>query len=250
MMVNKEIEILDGLPLIHIKSMSAIACSDLHLGYEGVMADRGVFLPKANLKSIKESIKLAVDSVNPRSIIIDGDIKNEFSKVHLEEFNEFRELCVYLKEDLELENIILIKGNHDNFIERLKEPIGFKMYYQEGLISKMLFFHGEDKPMAKSGYTHMIMGHLHPSIALFNSVGIKEKLKCFLSGKTKRGKYILILPAMNYFAPGVDVNMEEDISGLAPIFRNMLDVDEMDAYCIGEGETLEFGKVGALRYQR
>ena len=57
MKLDGDVEILDGLPLLHIKSLSALICSDLHLGYEGVMADRGTFLPKVNLKNIKDIVK-------------------------------------------------------------------------------------------------------------------------------------------------------------------------------------------------
>ena len=74
---------------------------------------------------------------------------------------------------------------------------------------------------------------------------MQEKLKCFLYGSTRDKRRIVILPAMNYFADGVEVNggnMKEN----APIFRKMLDLGDMEAVCIGDGEALNFGKVGQL----
>ena len=59
MILEKNIEILEGLPVIYIKSLSAIVCSDLHLGYEGVVAERGTFLPKTNLNHILSILELA-----------------------------------------------------------------------------------------------------------------------------------------------------------------------------------------------
>jgi len=50
-----DIEIIDGTPIVYIKDLSAIVCSDLHLGYEGVMAENGIFLPKINLKKDKRA---------------------------------------------------------------------------------------------------------------------------------------------------------------------------------------------------
>jgi putative SbcD/Mre11-related phosphoesterase len=246
MEIARGVEILEGLPVLYIRDLSAIVCTDLHLGYEGVSADRGVFLPKANLRHIKEELKDAISRTGAERIIVDGDIKNEFSHVHVEEFNETREFVDFLRYSLGLKAITLIKGNHDNFIDRLKEPFGMELYTQEALIGGYLFFHGEEVPHEKGGKL-LIMGHVHPSIAIYNRLGAKEKLKCFLHGRMKDKREILVLPAMNFFAAGFSVNAERGIGRLAPVFRDMLDVDSMEALCIGEGETLNFGRIKGLR---
>ena len=119
MIIEKKLEILDGLPILFIKDLSAIICSDFHLGYEGISADSGIFLPKINLKSIKAILKKAKDLTNATSIIITGDIKNDFSKVHTEELNEYLELINYIKSELSISDIKIIKGNHDNFIDSI-----------------------------------------------------------------------------------------------------------------------------------
>jgi metallophosphoesterase superfamily enzyme len=90
------------------------------------------------------------------------------------------------------------------------------------------------------------MGHLHPAIAIYNKVDVKEKLRCFLYGSVADGRKIIILPVMNYFAEGVDVN-QQNLSRMAPIFESMLDVDKMRTLCLGEKEILDFGMVGKLR---
>ncbi len=245
MKLDKDVEILDGLPLLYIRSLSAMVCSDLHLGYEGVMANRGVFLPKANLKRIKEIIKKGVGICHPKILIVNGDIKNEFSEVHVEEFNEFREFANFLKADAKIERLILIKGNHDNFIDRLKEPLGFEMHSQEVLMGKYLFFHGEELPRHGDD-AFLVMGHVHPSISIYNKTGPKEKLQCFLYGTDRKGRKIIVIPAMNFFADGFSVNTERNIGKLAPIFAKDLDIDGMEAFCIGEGEILDFGDIGSL----
>lgn len=244
MKLNKDFEMVDGLPILYVKSLNAIICSDLHLGYEGVMADKGTFLPKVNLKRIKKFLKEAVKQTGATRIIIDGDIKNEFSQVHLEEFNEFKELVDYLRDDLKLEKITLVKGNHDNFVDRVRPGLGIEIFGEEALINNILFFHGEGLPKAKS-YGALIMGHVHPAITIGNSLGKREKLHCFLYGKTNKKSDIVVLPAMNYFAEGVGVN-REDISVMAPVFKTIADVRKMHAFVIGEGETLDFGTIGEL----
>jgi len=244
MKLNKDMEIVDGYPILYIRSLNALVCSDLHLGYEGVMAEKGTFLPKVNLKRIKKFLRAAAERTGAMRIIIDGDIKNEFSKVHLEEFNEFKELVDYLNNDLKFEKITLVKGNHDNFVDRIKPGLGIEVFAHEALIDGTLFFHGEGMPTIKTFKT-LIMGHVHPAIAVYNKLGVKEKLHCFLYGKSRKGTEIVVLPAMNYFAEGVAVNFE-DVREMAPIFKSAIDLNKMHAMCIGEGETLDFGTVGEL----
>jgi hypothetical protein len=146
---------------------------------------------------------------------------------------------------MHVQGITLIKGNHDNFIDRFKQAMKFDIYAEEALLGDYLFFHGEELPKSKKGKM-LIMGHLHPAIAIYNQVGVKEKLRCFLYGKLGDGRKMAVLPAMNYFADGVDVN-QQNLGRMAPVFRGMLDIDEMRALCLGEGEILDFGKVSELK---
>ncbi len=238
------IEALEGVPILYLKKLNAIVCSDLHLGYEGVMADQGTFLPKANLKTIKSVIGAAVKKTSAGTIIIDGDIKNEFSKVHLEEMNEFLELIKFLQEEMKLKRIIIVKGNHDNFINRVVGSGKVEVYEQEAEVGGFIFFHGEELPREKGQV--LVMGHVHPSVSLQNMIGVREKLKCFLYGTMKDKRRLIVLPAMSYFAEGMSVNLE-DVARMAPIFRSRADINKMEVLCIGNDETLRFGSVGELR---
>ncbi|ASI13423.1 metallophosphoesterase superfamily enzyme [Candidatus Mancarchaeum acidiphilum] len=245
MRVTNDIELVDGLPIAYVHSLDSLAVADLHLGYEGVMAKRGILVPKANLKSIEKSIKSAVESTSAKNIIVDGDIKNDFSDVDVEEFNELFELIHFLK-DLGL-SITLIKGNHDNFVERYKDTFNLKVYRQETLIGKYLFLHGEELPAEDKliQSSTLIMGHEHPAISIYTEAGAKEKLKCFLYGKYK-GKPILVLPAMSYFSGGTDINIVPKNELLSPLFKD-IDIDSMEAYPVGYGSTMDFGTVEIIK---
>jgi uncharacterized protein len=248
MKLDKDMELIDGMPILYIRSLNSIVCSDLHLGYEGVYASKGVFIPKANLKRIKVMLKEAIGRTGAENVIVVGDIKNEFSDVHIEEFNEFREFMNFLRDDMKIKKITLVKGNHDNFIDRFKETLNFDLHQQEVLIGNYLFFHGEEAPKSGKGKV-LVMGHLHPAIAVYDSVGIKEKIRCFLYGKTLDKRRIIVLPAMNFFAEGIDVNQNE-VSGVAPVFGKDAKMDLLRALCLGEGEILDFGEVKNLRIGR
>ncbi len=244
MILAKELEILDGLPVLYIKKLNALVCSDLHLGYEGIFADKGIFLPKTNLKNITEQLKKASEMTGATSLIITGDIKNDFSKVHNEELNEYIELINYIKITLHISDIKIIKGNHDNFIDSINNN-HVKIYGEEAKLQEFLFIHGSKFPKDNTS-KFIIMGHIHPSLLLVADTGKKEKLNCFLYGRNKHNISILVLPAMSYFAEGLSINLER-VDAVAPIFRKTFNIDDMKALCIGEGETLDFGKIGKLK---
>ncbi len=244
MRLNDDVELLDGLPVIFIKSINSLVIADPHLGYEGVMAKKGVLIPKVNLKHICAILEKSIKATGAKTLIVDGDIKNEFSTVDEEEFNELYEFINFVNE--KRVSLVLIKGNHDNFVERYKEPFKLQIHRQEAEIGGYLFFHGEELPVGMNDGTKMlIMGHEHPAISIFNEVGKKEKLRCFLYGRFE-GREILVLPAINYFASGTDINIVPQNELLAPIFEK-LDLGKMHAIAIGYGSTLDFGTISELK---
>ncbi|MGC8479793.1 MAG: metallophosphoesterase [Candidatus Micrarchaeia archaeon] len=237
-------EIIEGLPVIYIKSISSIVCSDLHLGYEGVLADRGTFLPKTNLMNILKILKKAISNHKPKKLIITGDIKNDFSKVHLEELNEYSSFINAVINELKINDIRIIKGNHDNFLDSLKKD-NVIIYSKQAKIGKYLFIHGSELPTDKRA-NFIIMGHIHPSILLFTDSGKKEKLQCFLICRNLQHQSLIVLPAMSYFAEGMSINIES-VERMAPIFQKIFNVNDSQVICIGEGETLNFGKLEYLK---
>lgn len=245
MKLTNDIDLLEGMPIAHIKSIDSLVVADLHLGYEGVMAKKGTLLPKINLKKIIEMLTAAIKTTGAPNLIVDGDIKNEFSTVDQEEFNELFDFINFAKE--KKVNLILIKGNHDNFVERYREPFKLVIHRQEARIKDYLFFHGEELPRDETA-NMFIMGHEHPAIGVYNNAGTKEKIPCFLYGTYKR-KPLLVLPAMNYFATGTAVNFYPKNELLAPIFKH-IDVDKMRAIAVGYGSTIDFGTIGKLRKLR
>lgn len=243
MMLGSSMELIDGEAIAYVRSLKALVVSDLHLGYEAVSAKQGVLLPQLNLRRILSSLDRAMSGREVSDVIVNGDIKNEFSTVDEAEFNELYEFADHMRRKGIA--LTLIKGNHDNFVERYRTAFGFRVHYHEARIGDFLFFHGEEMPRQTEGARTMVMGHEHPAITVYGSSGRAEKLKCFLFGKYKR-RDLLVLPAMNYFAGSTSVNTDTGESLLAPIFRDM-NVDSMRAIAIGYGSTLDFGTIRDLK---
>ncbi|MCL5440556.1 MAG: metallophosphoesterase [Candidatus Marsarchaeota archaeon] len=243
MMLDEDVELLEGLPIAHIKSINSIVVADMHLGYEGAMAGEGAFLPKVNLKEICREVKEGIARSGAERVIVDGDIKSEFSKVSVDELNELHGFASFLEKEGVMP--VLVKGNHDNFVDRYRGAFRMEIYGGHAEIGEYLFLHGDKEPARIKRRTRMVvMGHEHPAITISTALGRREKVKCFLYGRY-RGKGLLVLPAIGYFSTGMDVGAAGH-GMLSPILRRG-GIGSMHAIACAYGSTIDFGKVSDLR---
>ena len=139
-------------------------------------------------------------------------------------------------------NIVFIKGNHDNYLMRLKaiRRVDVRDYL---ILGDFCFLHG-DRDFTETCDKRVkcwIMGHLHPAVKIEDVKGVRvEKYKCFFEGEFKE-KRIIILPSFNPCVEGSDPrDMEMDIPW-------KFNFDEFDVLVVGEGlEVLNFGKLKNL----
>ena len=245
MRVFGDVYAVDGFPALYLDDVDVLVIADLHLGYELISAEHGVFVPRVQFKKSVAMVKRILEKKSASRLLILGDVKHEFSETGYHEYKEvsdfFEEMLRFFKE------VVVVRGNHDTFITRITRKYGIKVY-DEFVERDYFFTHGhksEDLNDVKKGST-VFLGHEHPSIALFTDVGVKEKMKCFLYG-TFRGKRVVVLPAFSYFAEGSDVNLVPREALLSPLLRD-LDVDGMKVIGILENDRLlRFPSVGMLR---
>lgn len=179
-----------------------LVIGDLHLGY-----DDGSELGSIINKSVSNQIFLDFDQIFEKIGVIDkvillGDLKNEFSLISQNERMDIVNLIDHLEKHCN--NIIIIKGNHDNYLENLtsKRNIIVKDYY---IFEKYCFLHGDRDfiEIYNKKIAYWIMGHLHPAIKLKEGSKV-EKYKCFLEGKYN-SKNIIILPSFIEINDGIDI---------------------------------------------
>ncbi|MDE1865212.1 MAG: metallophosphoesterase [Candidatus Micrarchaeota archaeon] len=248
MLVGKDIELVEGLPVMHIRSLRALVVSDLHLGYEGGMAKSGLAIPKANLKSVTGILAKAAKGRGVTRVIVVGDVKNDFSGVIGEEVNELREIVQAMKGiSVAIE---VVKGNHDNFLDSYSRALGIKVHGSQLLEGGYLFAHGDKQLPKSSGVVGtVIIGHEHPSIGIRSRAGTLERLRCFLHGTFSyagRDTELIVLPAIGYFETGSDVNLRGRGGVMSPVLKKA-DIDQMEAIAIGDGLTLNFGRLKDLK---
>jgi hypothetical protein len=244
MKIFDDIDLIEPFPAIYINSLDTMVIADLHLGFEGIAAEQGIFIPKVQFKKIIEDMKEIISRQKARRVLINGDIKHEFSDTSYHEFREISKFFELLTKNFE--ETIMIKGNHDNYIVRVTNKYDVKLHDEIG-IGDYFFIHGhKDRDLDDIKEKNIVLAHEHPSIVLFTEIGVKEKMKCFLYGNTQ-GKNVLIMPAFSYFAEGSSINQLPK-NELLSLMLKKLDVDKMQVISILEKEKyLVFPEIKKLR---
>lgn len=220
---------------IWLPAEQALILSDFHLGYEEYLHQKGVLLPRFQVEEIIQRLKLIFEKVKPKMIIINGDLKHEFSRNLNQEWKEVLKVLQFIQSHCQ--KIILIQGNHDNYLQTIAAKIKVKVV-EELMIEKILILHGDKiKPIPK-GIKTIIIGHEHPAIS-FREKSKVEKFKCFLKGKWKN-KELIVMPSFNPLLEGTDVLKEKLLSPF------LTDISNFEVLAVGEKEIYAFGKVKKL----
>ncbi len=171
-----------------------------------------------------------------KEIIILGDLKHEFSGNLSQEWREVLDLLAFLKE--KCEKIIIIRGNHDNYLVNVikNKGIGLKDYL---IINDKAFIHGNKiyPEILDKKIKIIFLGHMHPAISIRKHAK-EEKYKCFLVGKFK-GKEIVILPSFFPLVEGQDLSIEDTNLAIR------LNLSRFNVYVVGD-KVYDFGKLSKV----
>ena len=210
--------------------------SDLHIGYEQSLNREGIMVPRFQYKKILERIHEIINRINTDRVVVNGDLKHEFGRITLQEWEESLNFIEFLKENFN--EVILLKGNHDNFTKFIAEKTGLEVYETYSL-GDFIIMHGDKIPsdiMSKKEST-IVIGHEHPCIGIRNGERL-EKIKCFLKGNYKE-KNLIVMPSFNFVTEGSDILHEKPLS---PFLKNR-STDAFSVYGVESFEILYFGKI-------
>jgi len=193
--------------MLYLEDYDTGVMADFHLGYEDVMAQKGLFLPKLQYSYIMNLLATIFEKYGPKRIIINGDLKHEFSRNMPQEWREIEDVVDFI---MDRSQLIVVRGNHDNFLRTIlrKRGVELKEHYRLG---KYLFVHGHRDTQWRENEI-LIMAHEHPSITLRDEIYATIKYPCFLYSPQ-----IIVLPAVSLYAAGTDISKNDYIS---PILRN------------------------------
>ncbi len=241
MKLFEDVQVLCPNPAAFIETLDAVVIGDLHLGYEAMLAERGVFLPKTQLKKQLSMLEeVAAAAAEAERLIINGDLKHEFGGFS---YQESREVESFLKTARELfGEVWVVRGNHDNFLAGSLKRLGVS-FVEEVWKRGVVVFHGHRMPGDAELY---VLAHEHPAVVLHDEIGAKEKLRCFLYGRVAAGR-VVVLPAFSPLAAGSEVNLLPKSELLSPFLRS-IETDRLRVLAVSrEAGCLEFATLGEMR---
>lgn len=218
---------------VFFEEHNTLAISDLQLGQEEELRSKGHLVLDRELQEMKKDLRRLIVKTSAKRLVINGDIKHEFSRISSQEWSSVLGLLESFS-DIE---VVFVKGNHDNMLEPILQKKGV-ILHDDYLLGDILFIHGHELPKGRD-FSTLVIGHEHPAVRFSDGVR-SETVKCFLHGSWK-GKELIVLPSFTKMSVGTDVIKS---SGLGPFAQNK---DDFEVFVCLDETVIFFGKVRDIK---
>ncbi len=216
-----------------------LVVADLHLGCEAALEYEGLSIPRVQTGKIEHYLAELIDEVRPLRLVVAGDLKHNFSRNLVQEWQDVERFVEMVSGRVTLE---VVKGNHDNYLGVILREHGIPLV-KETTCSGVRIMHGHLGSLS-GGMT--IMGHIHPSIRLEDRAGASLKSQCFLfdpEGET------LVLPALSIVSPGTDVVGQVWSDDISPPLAGR-GLSSFEPIAFSKAKPLKFPSIAELRNLR
>ncbi len=215
-----------------------LVVSDLQLGEEEQLRALGHNIPYEQAERMRAQLERLISQTRATRLVIDGDLKHEFGRISSQERHDLLALLRALQLRVE---IVAVRGNHDTLTRPLTDELGIPLVdtWQAGGVCCA---HGHALPPADAleGARTIVIGHMHPAVALSDGVR-SERCKCFLVGRALRRR-LIVLPSLTTITHGADVLSS---SPNTPLLTRA-ELERCEIYAIAD-EIRPFGTVRGLR---
>ncbi|MFH1212307.1 MAG: metallophosphoesterase [Candidatus Woesearchaeota archaeon] len=235
MEITKGVKIVDLA--LYLEKYRILVIGDLHLGYEEALNKQGLLVPRFQYTEIIKRLEDIMKKVSPDTVVINGDLKHEFGTISDQEWRQALNLIDFFAG----KKIIIVKGNHDTIIGPIADRKNVEVVKQFDIADEFTIVHGNFIP-EKMNRT-VIIGHEHPAVTFPDRPD--EKYKCFLYGKYKRHK-LVVMPSFNFVTAGTDVQREQLLSP----FLHGQKLDGFDVFIVENSRAYRFGKLKNIRKMR
>ncbi len=245
--------------LLKIGDKRMLVVSDLHLGMEHELSEKGISLP-SQISKVKARLTDLLKKKNVDRLIILGDVKHN---VPVTTWHEWRELPELFENLAKMAKIDVVRGNHDGDLEGMV-PREITIHDPHGMVlgkrKRVGLMHGHTWPAPELLDTELIItGHNHPAIEFQDELGGRTIEPIWLRAKldpkkfpkkltpfvTKKMPELLVVPAFSELVGGAAVNRGMPRELIGPMFKaGAVKLEEAEAYML-DGTFL--GKIRQLR---
>ena len=232
---------------------TVLVASDLHLGLERRMAEEGWHVPSSTEGIVARLLGL-VTAQRANVLVLAGDIKESLYVASRQEESELPKAIGRLADAVE--EIHLVKGNHDGDIEAwVPYRRNLRVHGGGGVrVGDLGVCHGHRWPSREVVEArHLLMGHNHPFVEFRDSLGhsLKEPawFRTRLVLERSRERYgdadpvVILMPPFNELLSGTPLNAAR-FSGLGPMLaRGLVDLEGAQVYLV---DGIHLGRLGDL----
>ena len=163
----------------------ALIVSDLHLGFEVALRERGINIP-SQYETILQRLVSLIKRERINVVYIVGDLKH--STVNITS-SEWYQIPKFLEALSQIVGIHIIKGNHDGDLQEMCPP-DVRIYPASGIklpskLGPILLLHGHAWPKIDDlDSTIIVTGHIHPTVKFQESIRKRSrKLPIWIVGR-------------------------------------------------------------------
>lgn len=209
-----------------------LVVADLHVGRDEASSVR---FPLGERNDLTERLDALVTHFGPDRVVFAGDVLHRFDRAGAAARDGLDAIAAVCREAGA--RPVPVAGNHDAMLENAWEGEVREAY---AVGDGTVVCHGHETPAIEG--SRYVLGHLHPSITIEG-----DRHPCFLWRPGGEGDAeMLVLPAFNRLAPGVEVNGLESADVASP-FLEGIDAFRPMVYDPDSQETLEFPPLAELR---
>lgn len=171
-----------------------VLITDPHFGKESSFQQAGIAVPLGSTAADLDRLERILRQTQAERLIVLGDFfhnEHSISKEILKSLSHWREKHVCLE-------CILIRGNHDRFGDP-PESLQIRSVCEPYLFSGFSFFHHPPQNRGEPSFA----GHIHPSVRLKDSIGLRLRVPCFLFKED-----LCLLPAFGSFTGTFPLQIE------------------------------------------
>lgn len=165
--------------------------SDVHLGKTGHFRKEGIAVPQQIYREDLNRFFTLIQTFNPKSVIITGDLFHSRFNLEWEWFGQYRKQFAQIP-------FHLVLGNHDKLNQSIAVQLGLSLTQlldDEGIT----FLHNYNDKPEHHPYP-VIYGHLHPAIQVKTGVRQSVRLPCFVFSQQA-----CIMPAFSLFTGNMTI---------------------------------------------
>ena len=157
-----------------------VTVTDLHIGLEAELLNKGVTMPSVGPAMADELLQL-VDQERADGVVLLGDIKHTVGSISKQEWDE---IPAFLKRLAASADVYLVPGNHDGNIRHLV-PSSVNSVSAKGMtIGDTLLVHGHAMPSdVRSGVARIVLGHVHPVFLKQGSVVHGQRVWIYMQAR-------------------------------------------------------------------